>query len=45
MVMVAMLTVLEGFHHQVARNITVKIDLHAGDGGWEWPTVENPWSW
>ena len=36
----AMLTVLEGFHHQVDRKITVKKALNAGDGRWEWSPVE-----
>ena len=35
----AMLTVLEGFHHQVARKIAVKIYRRDGDGGWECPPV------
>ena len=40
MAMGAMLWVIEGFHHQVARRITGKTDQRAGDGGWEWPPVE-----
>ena len=36
----ATLIVLEGFHHQVARKILVKIAWYAGDSGWECPPVE-----
>ena len=35
-----MLTVLEGFHHQVTRLIVVKKAWSDGDGGWEWPPTE-----
>ena len=35
-----MLTVLEVFHHRVARKIAGKTAQCPGDGGWEWPPVE-----
>ena len=34
-----MLKVLEGFHHQVVRQVTGKTDWRTLDGEWEWPPV------
>ena len=34
------LTVLEGFHRRVARQIAGKTDRNSGEIGWEWPEVE-----
>ena len=36
----AILTVLEGFHHRLARQITVNITRRSGCGRWEWSSVE-----
>ena len=38
-VMVEMIKVLEGFHHQVARRITGMMVQRTTSGEWEWPLV------
>ena len=35
-----MLTVIEGFHHRLDRQIAGNTARHAGFGGWEWPPAE-----
>ena len=39
-VMGVMLTIIEGFNHQVDRIIAGNTAWRDGDGGWEWPPVE-----
>ena len=35
----AMMKVLEGFHHRVARRISGRLARRVGEGGWDWSSV------